>query len=340
MRFSPRVWMEAVARWAKRWSDGILGERTDRAPGTLGPPKHWLDRIRRKRPELLAGLETGSPLFRARVPGGPPHVHPRSGPAPRYLSAEGSAPPAPDFPERQERDVRQDRDDGRDRESEPAGSGSRPGPTGTTRSSSEGPPRRPGVARPPSTPRLVFSAGVPSRPSDRRETSWPSSPERRVSTPRWGRRPTGESGSSPASFSERPVRERPAAAWPGDVRSAAAASEPVKPLSAGPQPAEPRPVERPVARVRFPALPEHLVPAPPTYAGAPPLPAAEVSFPAPRGATGHTATVRWADAEADHWPELPAEDRALPTRAFEHRERERKLDLEQRGEPWNASPSS
>lgn len=335
MRLSPLVWMEAVARWARRWSDGILGERTDRAPRTPGPPKHWLDRIRRRRPELLAGLETGSPLFRARVPGGPPHVHPRSGPAPRYVSSEGSAPPAPDFPERQ------DRDDGRDRESEPAGSGSRPGPTGTTRSSSEVPPRRPGVARPPSTPRLVFSAAEPSRASDRRETSWPTSPERRVSTPGWGRRLTGESGSSPASFSKGLVRERPAAAWPGDVRSAAAASEPVKPLSAGPQPVEPRPVEsRPVALVRFPALPEHLVPAPPTYAGAPPLPAAEVSFPASRKAIGHTATVRWGGAEADHWPELPEEDNAPPTRAVEHRERERKLDLEQRGEPWNASPSS
>jgi hypothetical protein len=340
-----RRWLLApVARRLRAWAGRVLGEDgiAAAAPAAGGPPAHWLEHIRRRRPELVAGLTGAAPLFEART-AGVRTAEPRPPAAPGPAGA-----PAAETRPREARSPR-------------------PGPPETRWGKT---PFRRRVAAAPAPAARRSPSLAASRPAAGARTSLPG-PELQPSPTAAETSPDADPGAAPAEvpprrrrgprFAGRLLAERsPAAQVPAAPSPAApspAAPSPAAPSPAAPSPAAPSPSPRPPAE-RLPAaapavgdhggltasfaadprraaMPEGRWPQRPAARAAAPRPpaAAERLEPPPRDA----APPSWPAPAGELWPSLPksppapAVEPAAPARA----ERARRLRREQEGKAWN-----
>jgi hypothetical protein len=328
MKLRPRILVLVAARWARRWSDRVLG-----APEAVstGPPAHWIDRIRKKRPELLRGLVKGGSLFRASRAGGVagdrissrpmfPHPHQVHDSPPSYaedaMGRDDREPseepvrttPIRSFPLRfryghraSERSI---------------ASLTWPGDAGS--------PRR--------APTLTFSRADTLRSRSTAVPSWPEPPEPREQV--WGRpdRSSGSTGSNPQWLAPPDHGPAPEPWWPPKP-------EPTKDR----EPAFPRIIsDEETTSPRYPNLVKRSVPLPPSPKPSNRPPSEVEARYAHLSAAGdmRDAQISWPRGLVDPWPELPSEQRTEAPSHFDERDHRRKLDLEQRGVPWNVSPFS
>lgn len=342
MRLRPRAWIEAVAKWARRWSDRVLGAPLDARPRSSGPPEHWLDWIRRKRPQLLAGLSSGGPLFRSRHPGEAFYRTRHAGDAgPLVVSLSR---PIDHRPVTQwSTDIASKR-----RTSDGSDAAGERGETDRATMPRELRPhlgalrgrRKDGVAQPrwttpmaiePESPRLIFFARASSSPSPVEDASWPVS-NRRESAWRWPGRPSRHDDANLEMFPPASPEAAPAVSWSRTLPS------PEKETDYN-YSRRRTPGEAPAPR--YPVLLEDRVVTAADYGlGRPGSGGSEPFPPLPAAGTGGLVAFRWPEKAASGWPDLPEEDQVVSQVSIESQDREMKLELEQKGGPWSVSPSS
>lgn len=357
-----RRWLLAPVARLRAWAERVLGEdgtaplaAAPAAPG--GPPAHWLEHIRRRRPELVAGLTRTAPLFEAQRLGPPPAaVRPPAAAAVAEEAAsagdaEGPArplrPPAPAPPGSAEtrRGLRQPAFARR----RTSAAGERPADAEpaavAARSPAAAPPRE---ARPPRPGPEVSGWG---RLPFRRRPPRPAAAAPAAPTPLPGPElepPAAAAFRRGAAGTESPPR-RPRGSLPGGrplVEPAVAAASAATVSVAATSPAETPSAFPAVGRrgdgptASFAAAPRRAAmvdgrwPRPPDREAEPlPRPSAERLEPPPRSA----APLRWPAPAADPWPDLPASRpaSAVEPAAVAGAGRARRLRREQEGKAWN-----